>query len=99
MSVTQLFRQEERTFDRFDEINRDHLSAHLKSITYYALFFPTVEILSAVAMALIIWYGGSESLRGAMTVGTIAAFLQYARRFFRPARMSRPTWRARIVFP
>jgi ATP-binding cassette subfamily B protein len=84
MSVTQLFRQEERTYDRFDEINRDHLSAHLKSITYYALFFPTVEILSAVAMALIIWYGGSESLRGAMTVGTIAAFLQYARRFFRP---------------
>ncbi|MCK5448568.1 MAG: ATP-binding cassette domain-containing protein, partial [Gemmatimonadetes bacterium] len=84
MSVTQLFRQEEQTFGRFDEINRDHLSAHLKSITYYALFFPTVEILAAVAMALIIWYGGSESLRGAMTVGTIAAFLQYARRFFRP---------------
>lgn len=84
MSVTQLFRQEEQAFGRFDEINRDHLSAHLKSITYYALFFPTVEILAAVAMALIIWYGGSESLRGAMTVGTIAAFLQYARRFFRP---------------
>ena len=84
MSVTQLFRQEQQTFDRFDEINRDHLSAHLKSITYYALFFPTVEILAAVAMALILWYGGSESLRGAMTVGTIAAFLQYARRFFRP---------------
>ena len=84
MSVTQLFRQEEQTFSRFDEINRDHLSAHLKSITYYALFFPTVEILAAVAMALIIWYGGSESLRGALTVGTIAAFLQYARRFFRP---------------
>ncbi|MCL7958814.1 MAG: ABC transporter ATP-binding protein/permease [marine benthic group bacterium] len=84
MSVTQLFRQEEQTFDRFEKINRDHLSAHLKSITYYALFFPTVEILAAVAMALIIWYGGSESLRGAMTVGTIAAFLQYARRFFRP---------------
>ncbi len=84
MSVIQLFRQEEQTFERFDDINRDHLSAHLKSITYYALFFPTVEILAAVAMALIIWYGGSESLRGAITVGTIAAFLQYARRFFRP---------------
>ncbi len=84
MSVTQLFRQEGQTFDRFDSINRDHLSAHLRSITYYALFFPTVEILAALAMALIIWYGGSESLRGAMTVGTIAAFLQYARRFFRP---------------
>ncbi len=84
MSVIQLFRQEGQTLERFDDINRDHLSAHLKSITYYALFFPTVEILAAVAMALIIWYGGSESLRGAITVGTIAAFLQYARRFFRP---------------
>jgi ATP-binding cassette subfamily B multidrug efflux pump len=84
MSVTQLFRQEEATSGRFRDINRDYLAAHLKSITYYALFFPAVEILAAVAMALIIWYGGSESLRGAMTVGTIAAFLQYARRFFRP---------------
>jgi ATP-binding cassette subfamily B multidrug efflux pump len=84
MSVIQLFRQEGQTMERFDDINRDYLSAHLKSITYYALFFPTVEILAAVAMALIIWYGGSESLRGAITVGTIAAFLQYARRFFRP---------------
>jgi ATP-binding cassette subfamily B multidrug efflux pump len=84
MSVTQLFRQEGATFQRFEEINRDYLSAHLRSITYYALFFPAVEILAAVAMALIIWYGGSESMRGAMTVGTIAAFLQYARRFFRP---------------
>jgi ATP-binding cassette, subfamily B, multidrug efflux pump len=84
MSITQLFRQEESTFERFDQINRDHLSAHLRSITYYALFFPAVELLAAVAMALIIWYGGTESLRGTMTVGTIAAFLQYARRFFRP---------------
>jgi len=84
MSVTQLFRQEQATSGRFRDINRDYLAAHLKSITYYALFFPAVEILAAVAMALIIWYGGSESLRGAMTVGTIAAFLQYARRFFRP---------------
>jgi ATP-binding cassette subfamily B protein len=84
MSVLQLFRQEEATAGRFDEINRDHLNAHLRSITYYALFFPAVELLAAVAMALIIWYGGSEALRGSMTVGTIAAFLQYARRFFRP---------------
>jgi ATP-binding cassette subfamily B protein len=61
MSVTQLFRQEDQTFSRFDEINRDHLSAHLKSITYYALFFPTVEILAAVAMALIIWYNILQS--------------------------------------
>ena len=84
MAVIQLFRQEERTFQRFAGINADHRNAHLRSITYYALFFPAVELLAAVAMALIIWYGGSEALRGTMTVGTIAAFLQYARRFFRP---------------
>ncbi|MFQ5530920.1 MAG: ABC transporter ATP-binding protein, partial [Gemmatimonadota bacterium] len=52
--------------------------------TYYAIFFPVIELLSAVALALIIWYGGGKSLEGMITIGTIAAFLQYARRFFRP---------------
>lgn len=84
MPVVQLFGQEKRTFDRFADINREHLEAHLRSITYYALFFPAVEILAALAMALIIWHGGLEAIGGTMTVGTIAAFLQYARRFFRP---------------
>ncbi|MFW6084440.1 MAG: ABC transporter ATP-binding protein [Gemmatimonadota bacterium] len=84
MSVVQLFGQEEPSRRTFAEINDDHLQAHLRSITYYALFFPVIELLSAVALALIIWYGGFRSLDGAMTIGTIAAFLQYARRFFRP---------------
>lgn len=84
MTVVQLFKQEEPTRRRFREINDDYLRAHLRSITYYALFFPVVELLSAVALALIIWYGGGEALRGALTIGVIAAFLQYARRFFRP---------------
>jgi ATP-binding cassette subfamily B protein len=84
MSVVQLYRQETPTDDRFREINRDHLQAHLRSIRYYALFFPAVEILAAVATALIVWYGGGQALQGALTVGVIAAFLQYVRRFFRP---------------
>ncbi|MGI9038302.1 MAG: ABC transporter ATP-binding protein [Gemmatimonadota bacterium] len=84
MSVVQLFGQERATRDEFAEINDHHLEAHLRSITYYALFFPVIELLSAVALALIIWYGGFQSLSGAITIGTIAAFLQYARRFFRP---------------
>lgn len=84
MAVVQLFRQREPTARRFREINDDYLRAHLRSITYYALFFPVVELLSAIALALIIWYGGGEALRGEMTIGVIAAFLQYARRFFRP---------------
>ncbi|MCG8467451.1 MAG: ABC transporter ATP-binding protein/permease, partial [Gemmatimonadetes bacterium] len=82
--VVQLFRQEASTKERFAEINDDHLEAHLRSITYYALFFPVVEVLASVALALIIWYGGQQALGGALSIGVIAAFLQYARRFFRP---------------
>ena len=84
ITVVQLFRQERPTEDRFEAINETYLQAHLRSITYYALFFPVIEIISAVALALIIWYGGGQALQGAITIGVIAAFLQYARRFFRP---------------
>ncbi len=82
--VVQLFGREQRARDRFAEINRDHLDAHLRSITYYALFFPVIEVLTSVALAVILWYGGGEALQGTLTIGTIAAFLQWARRFFRP---------------
>ncbi|MEE8521933.1 MAG: ABC transporter ATP-binding protein [Gemmatimonadota bacterium] len=84
MSTVQLFGQEEREAKKFHNINFDHLYAHLRSITYYALFFPVIEILSAIALALIIWYGGLRVLDGTVTVGVVAAFLQYARRFYRP---------------
>jgi ATP-binding cassette subfamily B protein len=82
--VVQLFGREREVRGRFGEINRDHLEAHLRSITYYALFFPVIEVLTAIALALILWYGGGETIQGTMTVGTVAAFLQYTRRFFRP---------------
>jgi len=84
MQVVQIFGQEKASREEFERINQHHLEAHLRSITYYALFFPVIELLSAVALALIIWYGGGQALSGALTIGTIAAFLQYARRFFRP---------------
>ena len=82
--VVQLFGREPETLARFEAINRDHLDANLRSITYYALFFPVIEVLTAVALALILWYGGGRVVQGELTVGVIAAFLQYARRFFRP---------------
>jgi ATP-binding cassette, subfamily B, multidrug efflux pump len=84
VAVLQLFGQETRTEQKFDAINDDYLSAHLRSITYYALFFPLIELLTAVSFAMIITYGGSRALAGTLSVGVIAAFLQYARRFFRP---------------
>ena len=82
--VVQLFNREEPDAGRHKEINRDYLEAHLRSITYYALFFPVIELFTAIALALIIWYGGGSILQGALTVGVVAAFLQYAQRFFRP---------------
>jgi ATP-binding cassette subfamily B protein len=82
--VIQLFNREEADADRLAELNEDHLQAHLRSITYYALFFPVIQLFTAIALALIIWYGGARMLDGFVTVGVIAAFLQYARRFFRP---------------
>jgi ATP-binding cassette subfamily B multidrug efflux pump len=82
--IVQLFGREGRTLDRFKKVNEDHLEANLRSITYYAAFFPVVEVLTAVALATILWYGGGETIQGSMTVGVVAAFLQYTRRFFRP---------------
>ena len=84
MSIVQLFNREDPDAARHAELNEDHLQAHLRSITYYALFFPVIEFFTALALALIIWYGGLRILDGAVTIGVVAAFLQYARRFFRP---------------
>ena len=84
VSVVQLFGREERTAQRFGRINDDHLRAHLRSIRYYALFFPAIEILTTVALALILVYGGGRMLDGTVSVGVVTAFLMYARRFFRP---------------
>ena len=82
--VVQLFNREDADLGRFKALNDDYLGAHLRSIRYYALFFPVVQQLTAVALALIIWYGGGAMVRGAVTIGVLAAFLEYARRFFRP---------------
>ncbi len=84
VQVVQLFNREDRDARRMDEINESYLEAHLRSITYYALFFPIIEIFTAIALALIIWYGGSAILAGTTSVGVVTAFLLYARRFFRP---------------
>jgi ATP-binding cassette subfamily B protein len=84
MATVQLFRREAVNFDRFDEIDRKHRDANIESIFYYAVFYPAIEAISALASALIIWYGGGSVLRGTLTIGALAAFLQYSQRFFRP---------------
>ncbi len=82
--IVQLFNREEADLERFKFLNNDYLDAHLRSITYYALFYPIIQVLTAVALALIIWYGGGAMVQGAVTIGVLAAFLDYARRFYRP---------------
>ncbi len=84
MSVLQVMNHEKRSRGEFDEPNRDHTEAHLRSIFYYATFYPGVEILSSLALALVIWVGGEQVLRGVFTLGGLVAFIQYVRRFYRP---------------
>jgi ATP-binding cassette, subfamily B, multidrug efflux pump len=84
MATVQLFRREAANFGRFDEINRKHRDANVESIFYYAVFFPAIEVVGALASALIIWYGGGWVMGGALTLGSLVAFLQYSQRFFRP---------------
>jgi ATP-binding cassette subfamily B protein len=84
MSTVQLFRQEARIFGRFNDINRRHRDANVDSIFYYAVFYPAIEIIGALAAALIIWFGGGWTISGTLTLGSLVAFLQYSQRFFRP---------------
>jgi ATP-binding cassette, subfamily B, multidrug efflux pump len=84
MRVIQLFGREQDSAAQFAALNREHLQAHLRSITVYAVFFPVVEVLTAIAMALLLYYGGLRTLRGSLTVGVLAAFIQLTRRFFQP---------------
>jgi ATP-binding cassette, subfamily B, multidrug efflux pump len=84
MSTVQLFRREEMNFTRFDRINGQHRDANIDSIFYYAVFYPAIEIVGAMAASLIIWYGGLRVMAGTLTLGALVAFLQYSSRFFRP---------------
>ena len=84
MATVQLFRRERRSFDRFDQINREHRDANVESILYYAVFYPAIEVIGALAAALLIWFGGGWTMQGSLTLGSLVAFLLYSQRFFRP---------------
>ncbi len=72
------------TSTAFDAINREHRDANVESIFYYAVFYPAIEVVGALAAALIIWFGGGWAMQGTLTLGSLVAFLQYSQRFFRP---------------
>jgi len=82
--VLQLFNREKRAFKSFEQVNAMHMDAFKDAIMAHAVYYPVVEILSALAIACVIWFGGGQVLRGAVSLGIVVAFIQYAQRFFRP---------------
>src|SRR5665213_1739342 len=84
MSVVQLFNREERAYQDFEAVNRLHMIAFKDTIFAYALYYPTVELLSSVAIALVVWRGGFGVLTGSVTIGVLAMFNMYSQRFWRP---------------
>lgn len=84
MSVVQLFRRESQRRQGFDRINRDHADANLRQIFFYAVFYPAIDLLAAMAVAAILLYGGGRVLAGTLSVGALVAFIQYSERFWRP---------------
>jgi len=84
MLVLQLFNREKRAFNKFSDINASHMEAFKDAIMAYSVYYPVVEILSALAIASIIWWGGNDVIRSVASIGVLVAFMQYAQRFFRP---------------
>ncbi len=86
MQVIQLFRQEKTNYRRFRQTNQEHFDAGMQQITVFALFMPLIEMLSSVALAIVIFYGGKSIIAGRISLGTLVVFISYIRMFFRPIR-------------
>jgi ATP-binding cassette subfamily B protein len=86
MMVDQVFNREEKAYAAFRKVNASHRDANIKSIFYYALFYPGVDLIGAIAVGLILWYAGVDAIGGGVTIGTVMAFLQFNEMFWRPIR-------------
>ncbi|MEM9895074.1 MAG: ABC transporter ATP-binding protein [Bacteroidota bacterium] len=87
MSIVQIFNSEEREYEKFKEINKEHRTANVNSVLYYAIYFPVSEVIQAAGIGLIVWYGGGQMVQGNMEFGLLIAFILYLQMFFRPIRM------------
>ncbi|HAJ95564.1 MAG TPA: antibiotic ABC transporter ATP-binding protein [Actinobacteria bacterium] len=82
--TTKLFNREKGNNVEFEDLNRQYMNIYLRTILYYAIFFPIVILISTMAVALVIWYGGGQVIRNVLTLGTLVAFIQYVEKFFHP---------------
>ena len=86
MRIVQLFNREAEELRRFRKINDEHRRAHIRTIFFFALFWPAIDLISSTALGLVIWFGGVSAMTGTLTLGVLIAFIQYARQFFEPIR-------------
>lgn len=87
MNIIQIFNREEREFQKFQEINKEHARAHIRSVLYYSIYFPVAEIIQAIGMGLVVWYGAVGILGVELQIGVLISFIMYLQLFFRPIRM------------
>jgi ATP-binding cassette subfamily B multidrug efflux pump len=86
MSIVQIFNSEQREYEKFKEINREHRMAHVKSVMYYSVYFPIAEVIQASGFALVVWYGAGEVISSNLSFGVLIEFIMYIMMFFRPIR-------------
>jgi ATP-binding cassette subfamily B protein len=87
MNIVQMFNREQREFEKFKEINREHRAAHIRSVLYYSVYFPVAEIIQAIGIGLVVWYGAVGVLGMELQIGILISFIMYLQLFFRPIRM------------
>lgn len=87
MNIVQIFNREQREYQKFKEINREHRKAHIKSVLYYSIYFPVAEIIQAIGIGLVVWYGATGVFDLEIQVGVLISFIMYLQLFFRPIRM------------
>ncbi|MGY6743755.1 MAG: ABC transporter ATP-binding protein [Cecembia sp.] len=87
MNIVQIFNREDRELEKFKEINREHRKAHIKSVLYYSIYFPVAEIIQAIGIGLVVWYGATGVFDAEIKVGVLISFIMYLQLFFRPIRM------------
>lgn len=87
MNIVQIFNREEREFEKFKDINKEHRRAHIRSVLYYSIYFPVAEIIQAIGIGLVVWYGAVGVLGMELQIGVLISFIMYLQLFFRPIRM------------
>ena len=87
MNIVQIFNREKREFEKFKDINKEHRRAHIRSVLYYSVYFPVAEIIQAIGIGLVVWYGAVGVLGMELQIGVLISFIMYLQLFFRPIRM------------